>query len=146
MRKHRDSWILHYLADLELMINHAIPNVLKCTNPIKQKYSWKAILFTGQRFLNNPQILVYAKCHTIGILQQKLLYFHPMGFDKKFIELKNPLIPKYGKLFPMAFLTYGNIFSQIIVKRQEYPRLSHLWIQRDFSGVWLLNYDIFHLK
>ena len=69
-----------------------------------------------------------------------------MDFDKKFIELKNPHNSKIWELVPIDFLTYGNIFSQIIVKRWEYPRLSHSWIYRDFSGVWFLNYDILHLK
>ena len=57
---------------------------------------------------------------------EKLIYSHPMGLDKKSVESKKPLaIPRHGKLVPIDFLTYGNIFSQFIEKRWKYPYHSH---------------------
>ena len=42
-----------------------------------------------------------AKFYNIETLWGTLLYSHPMGFDKKSIELKKThTIPRYGKLVP----------------------------------------------
>ena len=57
---------------------------------------------------------------------------------------KTDTIPIYGKLVPIDLLMCGNIFFQFIEKRWKYPYLSHSWILRHFSCVWLLNYDLFH--
>ena len=52
------------------------------------------------------------------ILWGKLIYSH--------------IIPRYGKLVSIDFPMHGNIFSQFIEKKWEYPYLSYSWIFRDF--------------
>ena len=81
--------ILRYLADLDLIRTHAIPNVWECTNsPKMEMFCGKPYYTQGVGFLgnpNNPQSMVNPKSETLGILWEKLMkiYSHAMGFDQK---------------------------------------------------------------
>ena len=56
------------------------------------------------------------------------------ALDKHLLNLKTHTIPRYGKLVSIDFPMYGNIFTQFMENRLEYPYLSHSWILRDFSN------------
>ena len=46
---------------------------------------------------------------------------------------KTHTIPRYGKLVSIDFPMNGNVSSQFMENRWEYPYLSHSWILRNFS-------------
>ena len=107
-------------------------------------YYTQSVGFLGKP--NNPQSMVNPKSETLGILCEKLMkiYSHAMGFDQKSLNLKTHTVLRYGKLIPMDFPMYGNIFTQLVEKRWEYPYLFHPWILRDFSCVKLTKVFIFN--
>ena len=86
------SHILRYLAYLELMKIHAIPNVWECAN------SHKMEIFCGSHII--PSLRIFqeirsyyktrvihrvsmgnVKFHAMGILWGQIIYFHTMGFE-----------------------------------------------------------------
>ena len=105
------SHILRYLSDLELIRTRAIRTVWERTN------SHKMEIFCGKPY----------RSHTIYI---PILW----ALNKKnLLNLKTHTIPRCGKLVPIDFPMYENIFSQFTENRWEYLYLSHSWILRDFS-------------
>ena len=48
------------------------------------------------------------KCHTMGILWEKLIYSHAMGFEQKPIELKNP---NNSQIWETSFHRFPNVWE-----------------------------------
>ena len=111
--------ILRYLADLDLMRTHAIPNVWECSNSQKMEifcgkpYYTQGVGFSGNP--NNPQGMVNPKSETLGILCEKFLkiYSHAMGFDQKSLKWKTHTILRYGKLVPWISQCMGIFFPSL---------------------------------
>ena len=80
------SHSLRYLADLELMRTHGIPNVCECTNSHEKEifcgkpYHSQAVGFWGSHKLlrnpNNPQSMGNVKFHTMGILGKANIFIN----------------------------------------------------------------------